>query len=251
MQISCENIVREYLDRLKGEFSCHRTDSRLRLVTPYVYPDNDFIELYVEQLPDGRVRVTDLGEATRHLHTQGFDLFASPKRKFIAETAVSRVDAILENGTIYKVGPPEEVATMLLDLVIASRGVSDLIYTSRAYEPAPFIDEVAEFLRQEQIPFERRVRVRGESGREYKIPFKIRSVYLNPLSAEFQRSLKPRVDATVRMWVDVDRVAKKYTLLNDVDFSWPEPDVILLSRLSSVFRWSARRELADALHQVA
>lgn len=249
--MTCETVIREYLSKLRLEFACEQVNGRLRLVTPYLYPDNDLIEIYVEQLPDGRIRVTDLGEATRHLHTQGFDVFASPKRKFIAETVASRVNALFRDGTLEKEGKPEDVGGMLFDIVAASRGVADLIYTSRAYEPAPFIDEVAEYLRQQIIPFEQRVPVRGESGRQYKIPFKIKSVYLQPLTAEFQRSLKPRVDATVRMWVDVDKIASKYSLLNDVDFDWAEPDVLLLSRLSTVFRWSDRTKLADSLRHAA
>ncbi len=248
--MECESVIRGYLEKIKAEFTCEPSDGRLKLITPYLYPDNDLVEVYVEELPNGRVRVTDLGETTRHLHTQGFDVFASPKRKFIAETTASRVNALFENGVIKKEGTLEELGPMLFDVIVAARGVADLIYTSRAYEPAPFVDEVAEFLKEHQFHFEQRVPVRGTSGREYRVAFWVKpSVYLQPISAEFQRALKPRVDAVLRMWVDIDRKALKFTVLNDVDFSWPEPDPILLSRFSRVFRWSIREELADALRK--
>ena len=246
--MKCEQAIRDYLNKIKADFNCQESDGRLRVITPYVYPDNDLVEVYVEELPHGRVRVTDLGEATRHLHTQGFDVFASPKRKFIADTATSRVNAVFENGAIVKEGKPEELGGMLFDVIVAARGVADLIYTSRAYEPAPFVEEVADFLRQHQFRFERRVPVRGTSGREYRVGFRVEDkVYLHPISAEFQRALKPRVDAALHMWLDINRKASKFSVLNDIDFSWPEPDVIILSRFSSVFRWSAREQLVEAI----
>jgi hypothetical protein len=246
--MTCETAVRNYLDKIKADFTCRQTNGRLKIITPYLYPDNDLIEVYVEELPNGRARVTDLSEAARHLHAQGFDLFASPKRKFIAETAASRVSAVFESGAISKEGSLEELGTLLFDVIGAVRGVADLIYTSRAYEPAPFVEEVADFLREHQFRFERRAPVRGASGKEYRVPFVVEQrIYLQPLSAEFQRALKPRVDATLRMWVDIDKKAAKISVLNDVDFAWPEPDVIVLSRFSQVFRWSGRAELARAL----
>jgi hypothetical protein len=246
--MTCETAVRNYLDKIKADFTCQQTNGRLRIITPYLYPDNNLIEVYVEELPGGRVRVTDLSEAARHLHAQGLDVFASPKRKFIAETAASRVNAAFERGAIVKEGPVEELGSLIFDVIVAVRGIADLIYTSRAYEPAPFIEEVADFLKEHQLQFERRVPVRGASGKEYRIPFVVEQrVYLQPLSAEFQRALKPRVDATLRMWVDVDKKALKFSVLNDIDFNWPEPDVVLLSRFSQVFRWSARSELLNVL----
>lgn len=246
--MKCEQVIRDYLNKIKADFTCEDFGGRLKVITPYVYPDNDLVEVYIEELPDGRVRVTDLGESTRHLHTQGFDVFASPKRKFIADTAASRVNAVFENGAIAKEGRPEELGGILFDVIVAARGVSDLIYTSRAYEPAPFVEEVAEFLREHQFRFERRVAVRGDSGREYRVGFHVEEkVYLHPISAEFQHALKPRVDAALHMWLDIDRKASKFTLLNDVDFSWPEPDVVILSRFSSVFRWSAPEQLVEAI----
>ncbi len=248
--MNCESLVREYLGRIKADFVCQPLDGRLKLITPYLYPDNDIIEVYVEELPHARIRVTDLGEATRHLHTQGLDVFVSLKRKFIAETTASRVGASFENGVIFKEGSVNDLGSILFDVIAAVRGVADLIFTSRAYEPAPFVEEVAEFLKEHEIRFDRRFPLRGESGREYRVAFRVEErVFLQPISAEYQRALKPRVDAVLHMWLDIDRRASKFSLLNDIDFAWPEPDIIILSRFSEIFRWSARQELVEAIQK--
>jgi len=129
--MECERIIREYLGAIEGDFVCEECDGRLKLITPYLYPDNDLVEVYVEELLGGRVRVTDLGEATRHLHTQGFDIFASPKRKFIAETTATRVSAVFENGAIAKEGTVQELGSVLFDVITAVRSVADMIHAGR------------------------------------------------------------------------------------------------------------------------
>lgn len=250
--MNCELAVRRYLEQIKVNLVCEAHDGRLKIITPYVYPDNDLVEVYVEDLAGGRVRVSDLGETTRHLHTQGFDLFASTKRKFLADTAASRVGAAIQGGAILKEGTTEEIGGILFDVIVAARAVADLIYTSRTYEPAPFVEEVADFLKEHQFRFERRVPVRGISNRQYRVTFRVEGgTLLEPLTAEFEHALKPRVDATVRKWVDINHGARKLTVLNDIDFSWPEPDVIILSRFSEVYRWSVRDSLAKAIRTQA
>jgi hypothetical protein len=124
--MECERLIREYLGAIEGGFVCEECDGRLKLITPYPYPDNDLVEVYVEELPGGRVRVSDLGETTRHLHTQGFDVFASPKRKFIAETTASRVNAVFEDGAIAKEGTVGELGSILFDVIAAARNVAEM-----------------------------------------------------------------------------------------------------------------------------
>jgi hypothetical protein len=72
---------------------------------------------------------------------------------------------------------------------------------------------------------------------------------LEPLTAEFERALKPRVDAIVRKWVDINQNQgiRKLTVLNDSDYAWPEPDKIILKRFSQVFLWSDKEQLASAM----
>src|ERR1700752_2106914 len=125
--MECRELVEKYIGTLKEGFKCIANENRLRVVTPYVYPDNDLIEVFIEDLPNGRVRVTDLGETFRHLHSQGFDIAASPKRKFLAETIASRVEVELNRGRLSKTGPAGRVGDMMLDLLVASKGIADLI----------------------------------------------------------------------------------------------------------------------------
>lgn len=248
--VDCKEIVDQYVTSLKDGFHCVHTEKRLRVVTPYLYPDNDFIEFFIEDLGIGHVKITDLGEVFRHLHSQGFDVNASTKRKFLAETIASRVNIDILRGRLVRETEIKEIAGAIFDMITALKGVADLIYTSRTYEPATFFEEVKDFLEDEQVKYESKIKVRGVSEKSYTVDFRVRNgsvSYLHTLSPKNSFGIKGKVDAVVRMWVDVNEKTKKVSLLNDVDFQWKEPDVSILERLSRVVFWSRRDELVGIL----
>lgn len=248
--IDCQEIVERYVATLTEGFRCLPSGARLRVITPYTYPDNDLIEIYVEELQNANVRVTDLGETFRHLHSQGFDVASLPKRTFLAETIASRVEVELSNARLSKVGPLARVGDLIFDVLVAARGVADLIYTSKTYEPQTFFEEVREFLEDNHFNVELRVRVVGSSGKGYGVDFRVltgREAYLHTLSPRYVQGVKGKVDATFRMWSDFNADMAKVSLLNDVDFGWKEPDVIILGRVSRVAYWSRKEEVVGYL----
>jgi len=244
----CEEIVRSYIDTLKGEFECVSTEGWLRVVTPYLYPDNDNIEIFIKEISPNLIRVSDLGETIRHLHSQAFDIYSTPKRKFLFESLVSRSNLNITDGEMYRDISPKQIGEAIFDVIMASKAVGDLIFTSRAYEPALFVEEVASFLKEKQIKFEPKVSVQGATGRKYRVDFKIfnhRASYLQTLSPVSKVGMKPKVDATFRMWYDFNGQFQKISVLNDIDFPWREPDVILLEKVSKIILWSRKEEILE------
>jgi hypothetical protein len=204
----------------------------------------------VEDLGNESVKITDLGEGFRHLHSQGFDVYVSPKRKFLAETIASRVNVEISGGKLIKVVSINEISEAMFDIITALRGIADLIYTSRTYEPGTFFDEVKDFLEEHQLRYEPKVKVKGSSNKLYTVDFEIlngRKSYLHTISPKNILGIKGRVDATVRMWLDIDAGLKKLSLLNDIDFEWKDPDVFILNRVSIVQFWTKRDELIPFL----
>lgn len=248
--MECEELVARYIGQLKEGFQCIPSKERLRIITPYLYPEGDLIEIFIEDLGDGRIKVTDLGESFRHLHSQGFDINASPKRKFLAETIASRVNVELSRGKLIRIAEASEISEAMFDVITASRGIADLVYTSKTYEPGTFFDEVKGFLEENRFKLESRVRVKGSSDKLYTVDFEVlngKRSYLHTLSPKAVYGIKGKVDATVRIWLDFDRNLKKFSLLNNVDFEWKEPDVIILNRVSNVLFWSRKDEIIAAL----
>lgn len=127
-----------YLMTLKQGFHCTTdADGRLCVVTPYLYPDHDFIELFVKDKGEFVV-VSDLGETLRQLDTLGMDVCNTPKLKYAAERIAAGVKVEIQGGVIVKRGRAAEVGNLLFDVLSAVKLVSSLIYGNRAYEPIGF-----------------------------------------------------------------------------------------------------------------
>ncbi|RLC64411.1 MAG: hypothetical protein DRI01_03475 [Chloroflexi bacterium] len=243
--MQCEEVVEKTLSELSSSFRCITYDKGLCIVTPYFYPDNDLIEVFVEELAGGLVRVTDLGETLRHLASQGIDVLNSPKRRFMLEQIAKRLHVVLTGGRLEKEGTPQQVGSLLLDVTAAAHSVAGLAYTSKAYEPAEFPEEVSAFLRDNQIDHESRPRIKGISGREYRVSIRIDGtvrpeILVEAMSPSQEAVMTTVVNRVVRQWVDIDSERHKVSLLNDVDFRWRSEDVILLGNLSAVHRWSEK-----------
>lgn len=250
--MDCEKIINKYLEGLKEEFKCMRIDNKLRIITPYIYPDNDLIEIFIEDLGDSNLIVTDLGEGFRHLHSQGFDVYASPKRKFLAETIASRVNVEISRGKLLRFAQIEKIHEAIFDVITAIRGIADLIYTSKTYEPGAFVEEVKGFLDEQMIKYESKVKITGESNRIYTVDFEIfngKNSYLQTLSPKNIQGVKNKVDATVRMWLDFNFGYDKFSLLNDIDFEWKETDITILNRVSKNLFWSEKKNLIMSLKE--
>jgi hypothetical protein len=182
----------------------------------------------------------------------GFDVSSSRKRVGLAETISAGSGVVVQRGALTKDGPPEEVGDLIFDVIVAARGVGDLLLTARTYEPATFREEVAAFLERHGVPHESRRRVTGESGRIYTVDFWIpaQNSFLETLSPAQPGGIQATVNRVFRIWADIDGSldrSKKFSLVNDVDFRWVQPDIALLQRVSTVSHWSRPDELAAAL----
>ena len=136
MALESSGVVKQCLETLAEGFHCRYYGNVLIVTTPYLYHDNDMIYVSVEELPGGKVRVADQGEAAMHPFSHGFDLTASPWGRDLAQEVARSEGVNYESGTLTKTGPASELGSMILDVVMAARGVSDLIYAHRAYMQA-------------------------------------------------------------------------------------------------------------------
>jgi len=248
--MECAQIIDKTLKELKIGFKCIPYDRGLGIVTPYLYPDNDLIEIYVEELTGKRIRVTDLGETLRHLVSQGIDVLSSSKRKFMLEQISKRLHVQVVEGRLEKEGAVADVGNMLLDVAAAANSVAGLVFTSKAYEPAEFPEEVSGYLKSKEIEHETNVKVVGETGRNYHINIRINhqvkpEILVETMSPSQQGVMSSVVNKVVREWVDIDGERRKVSLLNDIDFHWHITDILLLEKYSMVHRWSEKDAFID------
>jgi hypothetical protein len=248
--MTCDEIIGSYVKQLQGEFACLPSGDRLRIITPYLYPDHDRIELFVKT--DGDIlTVSDLGETMRYLETVGFEVIGYSTRQFTANRIAEGLGVSVDRGVIVKRGRLEDVADLLFEVVTACKAISDLVYGSKAYSPAVFNEEVADYLTGEKIFVERHFPIQGASGSNYKVSLKARfdtrETLIATVSPRTPAGMVSKVNGIFRMWSDVSDHRDKYTLFNDDVVTVRSEDVNLLGSKSDVYRWTARETLVADL----
>ena len=261
MAIKGSEVIERCLENLAEGFHCQSYGDIVIITTPYLYHDDDMIYVAVKELPDGMVQVADQGEGVMHPFSHGFVLWESAWGMEAAREIARDEWVELDGGTLSKTGPAEEVGQMILDVVTAARGVSDLIYAHRAYARAAyrrkgrkvsdFREKLAAVLAEGGVEFAAGVALTGGSGQVYTAHYRVSGgAYLQALDPGRAGRAKAAVDRVFGMWADCDgdlTVERKLTLLNDETLEWKAAHIERLSRVSTVVRWSEGERLAALL----
>jgi hypothetical protein len=239
-------------------YECEDVEGNVRIRTPYLYPDGDYIDVFVK-LSDEGLTVTDLGETARWLRMQTVSPRRSAKQRQMIEDACLTHGVEFYRGMLMlrSSGDQTELAAAVTRLAQAALRVSDLWFTFRTRTFESVTDEVADFLAEREIPYDRGERLVGRSGRSYLIDFHTRSPKRSNLVAVLStgsRSAAPRVvEHAMATWYDLNQLKmgqqpmEFVSLFDDTLDVWRPEDFRLLEDFSDVARWSAQDELAALL----
>lgn len=163
----CQELQRS----LGALYMCSEHGDYQRIRTPYLYPDGDVIDLFCRAEGD-TVTVSDLAETTGWLRMQSAALWRSAKQKLLIEGACLTHGVEFYSGMLQaRCRPGEELAQVVTRVAQAAIRVSDLWFTFRAQGVQTITDEVAEFLTERELGFDRAEKLAGRSGRGWTVDF--------------------------------------------------------------------------------
>lgn len=159
----CKRIIDQHLSFLAEEFDCARVqEDTIVITTPYQYPDFDLIQIYVRDTGDGRLEMSDMGEALRHVIAMcGHDVFASQK-PVIQEIVNSYRLRIGKTGSVSAITSYDEVGEASFRLSQAVKEIASLVHTARAQRNLTFRDEVRTHLKKLRLGFEANKKMKGK-----------------------------------------------------------------------------------------
>jgi hypothetical protein len=139
----------------------------------------------------------------------------------------------------------------------AALRVSDLIFTSRLRSVESVSDEVADFLQELHLPFDRNKKLVGRSGKSWKMDFQVsapqRSSLISVLSSGSRSAAQQITNNVVAAWFDLSQyrvIPEPLTFISLIDDSadvWSEENFNLVESLSEVARWSEPETLSRLL----
>ncbi len=246
------------LQRDLGElFSCGQHGEFQRIRTPYLYPDGDYIDLYVETNGD-IISVSDLGETLRWLRSQTLSPRRSPKQNaLIADACLTHGVEFYKGTLLARCRPGDSLAGVTMRVAQVCLRVSDLWFTFRTRAVESVTDEVADFLSERRFNFERAARLAGRSGRGWSVDFHVRAparsslVYV--LSTGNRSAARAVANTVLAAWYDLNHLAvgpealRFVSLFDDTVDVWADEDFRLVEGLSTVAHWSRPDEFAEVL----
>ena len=242
-------------------FACVPQGDIVRIRTPFLYPDGDYIDLFLKAAGDVTT-VSDLGESLRWLRSQTLSPRRSPKQNALIQDACVTHGVELYKGMLLaRCRPGDSLAEVTTRVAQACLRVSDLWFKFRNRSVESVTDEVSDFLSERQLSFDQGPKYAGRSGRAWTVDFHVRApkrsslVYvLSTGSRSTARSVAAQVLAA---WYDLNYLTAGpealhfVSLFDDTADVWADEDFRLVEPLSTVARWSQPDRVAEVLAEAA
>lgn len=165
-----KRLIDDYLGWLREGYRAEPGEGHSIISTPFLDPHNDEIQIFVEALPDERVRLSDDGYTLADLEDLGLEI-NTPKREAQLQQILNGFGVRLEEGELAVTASPRDFPQRKHSLLQAILAVHDLAVMGQAQVLSFFEEDVARFLQESRIPFIRGVKFSGRSGFDHHFVF--------------------------------------------------------------------------------
>ena len=230
-------------------FVCSPAPHRgVRVRTPMRYPDGGVVDVFVLE-HDGSYTITDFGDALGWLGLQSVSRQRSPKQQALIQDVCLTLRIELSQGQlVLRQVTREMLGESVLRVAQAAIRVSDLWFTLRSQSLQTTADEVDEWLREKQIPFERQVQKQGRSTQNWTIDFEThtdnRTSLVFVLSTGSRGPVRRLAEHVLAGCVDLSHLKASQhglifvSLFDDTEDVWRPEDFSLVEEHSEIARWS-------------
>ncbi|MBI2887849.1 MAG: DUF1828 domain-containing protein [Chloroflexi bacterium] len=244
----------EYLETLRGDFVTSDNESGCAILTPFIRPDGDSIEVLAERRDDGRVILSDGGETFAYLYLSGLSL--SRKLQDDARRISERYGVDIDiNELVAEISSKGQVGEVFHGLVQAILNVSALIEKRRPYINLKFEEEVEGTIIGQGKRYDPDYTIRGVTG-NHTVKFHVDSglhLLIQPLS----QSNELQATHTAQRWYyhfdDIKNVDDRWSCIAVLDDRgerasvWTDHARAPIEAVATVIPWSRRERLVDAL----
>ena len=229
----------------------------VRVRTPLLYPDGGVVDVFVLQRSAGYT-VTDFGDALGWLGLQSISRRRSRRQERLAQDVCQTLRIEIFHDQLVLRGVAEDtLGDAVIRIAQAAVRVADLWFTIRGQSLQDTEDEVDDWLREKQIPFQRQVTKPGRSGRDWTVNFETqaanRTSLIFLLSTGSRGAARRITEHVLTVCVDLSHLKTGQSnqafvsLFDDTVDVWRPEDFRFVEEHSEIARWSAPNELERIL----
>lgn len=226
MRLSCENL-QQFVFSLPMVQECDVVkNGALRLSTPFVYPNGDHIDVFLEPAHSlyGGYSISDYGQTAQYVKDWNSGISSSGRKRQILGDILHQFGVKLRNGDLYiEIAPAEvaEISAAMLKLTQACVRISEFSVHQRQRATNPFREDVAGFLETKSLPFASDVKVQGKFDNDIRIDFAVhgpqRLSYVLLLTPTTEQGSHSSSNEIFRKWYDLrDIPFNRVTVFNSV-----------------------------------
>jgi hypothetical protein len=177
MTTSAAELEKLYFTWLRKEYSFTDLENNVvKIDTPFLDSDFDYIVLYAQSLRNGKIVLTDDGWTIDNLQSAGLSLSkrSVTRRHLIEEIATSfGVEINLDTKNISLQTTLEDFAEAKHRLLMAIMRINDLLFLSPANVASSFVDDIQELLDSQNVFYTPNILVPAMSGLTVHFDFSI------------------------------------------------------------------------------
>ena len=229
----------------------------VRVRTPMLYPDGEVVDVFILERGSGYT-VTDFGDALGWLWLQSISQRRSGRQEILVQDVCRtlRIELFHDQLVLRQVGE-DTLGEAVVRVAQAVVRVSDLWFTFRSQSFQNTADEVDEWLREKQIPFDRQVQKQGRSAQNWTIDFETytdnRTSLVFLLSTGSRGTVRRLAEHVLAGCVDLSHLKVNQSglafvsLFDDTEDVWRPEDFNLVDEHSEIARWSRPDEFESLL----
>lgn len=167
-----KELIQSYVDWLKQKIEFTEVNGYYEVTTPFVNHINDYIQLYLKRDDTSRIYLTDDGETINNLEMSGLDIHA-PARKKELEVILNGFGVCLKGKELTVRATPSTFPMRKHNFIQAILAVDDLFLLAMPRVESFFMEDVANFLQQNEVRFSSNIILPGKSSFQHKFDFLI------------------------------------------------------------------------------
>jgi len=168
----CKALLDDYVHWLRDKSAVRSVDGVCEITTPFLDRHNDHLQMYIKREGDELI-LTDDGYILSDLEQSGFEL-TTERRKTIFQTVLNGYGVrCSEDGELTVRARAQDFSQKKHSLIQAMLTVNDLFTMARETVVSVFLEDVEQFLLQNQVRFTSRLKLPGKSSFDHTIDFLI------------------------------------------------------------------------------
>ena len=185
MNLDIKKLQENLCQMLCAEIHLNDRNKKLIIVeTPFFFPDGDPYQIYLKEMPNGIIWLTDMGHTIMHLSYENeVDKFREGTRGKLFNQILAEFSINEENGEFYIETDIENLVSNIFHLGQALTKINDLTFLNRARAESTFYEDLKESLYKvvpEQKIKKDFIYELMENSKDYPIDFFIEGKF-NPL----------------------------------------------------------------------